>query len=267
MMLELTQGSLLPSPSLSGQKKTKIAQGQSDYTPTKQKHLVGILNTCTSAWNPTINEKPGWAHQEVIMIDCTAGSGRNRENNEAGSPILINEWATASYGMAFRQLCCEQRPNGVKDLSLEPMTNADILCGRYQDVAPQWMKSLKLTKPALGFIYCDPNGAQDLVEGLKFFAWAANHPRFKYLDFIFHWSFTAYKRNEKRYEWSRFSLREVVDYIATIKRRAFVRQPINQWQWVFMHCINTRELKGEWESERIFEYSEWKSTYGETVLS
>lgn len=246
---------------------SKMTQGESDYTPTKQKHLTGLLGTCTWAWNPTVNGKRDWAHGEVIIIDCTAGSGRDSDGNP-GSPLIVNEWAKSSYGTAFRHLCCEQQPSSFSKLWHEPMVNAEVVRGKYQEVAPQWMEGLKLTRPALGFIYCDPNGAQDLVEGIDFFTWASRHRMFKSLDFIFHWSPNAYKRNAGRgYAWAQRPLQEVVQHLARIKQHAYMRAPMDKWQWVFMHCINTEKVKPVWKSEQIVPYAEWRDTYAEKVLA
>lgn len=239
-------------------------QGQSEYTPTKQKHLSGILKTCEYAWNPLINEKPRWFHDEAVFVDCTSGNGRTEEG-EPGSPLIINEWATStSYRGNFRQLCCERVPTSYARLWHEDLHRADVVRGSYQEVIPKWLEELHIQKPVLGFIYCDPNGAKDLVEGLEFFRWLTQRKCFARLDLIFHWSMTAYSRNAgKGNEWAQTPILDVVKELANLKRFAYMREPLEKWQWVFMHVISTDKVKPVWKSERILPYAEWLAEYAE----
>jgi hypothetical protein len=236
--------------------------GQSGYTPTKQKHLSGLLNACTHAWNPQTNGKPAWAHPEVIIIDCTSGNGHN-EQGEPGSPLIINEWAARNYGAHFKQLCCERMPSSFAKLWHIDMPQTDVIRGSYQEVAPQWLDDLKVTRPVLGFVYCDPNGAKDLIEGLPFFRWIMQDRRFCRLDFIFHWSMNAYNRNAGVGNvWAQTPVLDVVGELASLKRYAYMREPVDKWQWVFMQVINTDKVRPIWKSERIVSYTDWKTQYG-----
>lgn len=237
--------------------------GQSEYTPTKQRHLNGILNTCTHAWNPLTNGKPSWANSEGIFIDMTAGNGYN-EQGEPGSPLIINEWATRNYGANFRQLCCERVPTSYAKLWHIDMPQAEVIRGSYQDVVPAWLESLNITRPALGFVYCDPNGAKDLIDGLPFFKWMMQDRRFRSLDFIFHWSMNAYSRNAGvGNAWAQTPVLDVVGELASLKRYAYMREPMDKWQWVFMQVLNTDKVRPVWKSERILAYADWQAQYSE----
>lgn len=237
--------------------------GQSSYTPTKQKHLSGILNTNAHAWNPLTNDKPRWAHPEVIMIDCTSGNGHD-EHGEPGSPLIINGWAKQSYGTNFRQLCCERTAQSFARLWHEDMSQADVVQGSYQDIAPRWLEQLNITRPALGFIYCDPNGAKDLIDGLQFFRWITRDKRFQRLDFIFHWSMNAYNRNAGvGNAWAQEPILQVVNELSSLKRYAYMREPLDKWQWVFMQVINTDKVRPVWKNERILPIAEWFYEYSE----
>lgn len=237
--------------------------GQSGYTPTKQRHLTGLLDTCAHAWNPSTNGKPRWAHSEVIIIDCTSGNGHD-EQGEPGSPLIINEWAQKTYRGNFRQLCCERVPQSFARLWHTDLPQAEVVRGSYQDEAPKWLAQLGITRPALGFIYCDPNGAKDLIDGLQFFRWVMQHRYFRTLDFIFHWSMNAYNRNAGvGNTWAQAPVLDVVNELASLKQNTYMREPLDKWQWVFMQGINTDKVRPVWKSERIMPYREWRTQYAE----
>jgi len=237
--------------------------GQSNYTHTKQEHLSGLLNICTHAWNPLVNGKPTWAHPEVVIIDCTSGNGHTEQGDE-GSPLLINAWAQRSYGFGFRQLCCERTPTSFVKLTQNNLSQTDIMLGSYQELVPIWLESLDLKRPALGFVYCDPNGAKDLIEGIDLFAWLARQPRFQCLDFIFHWSMNAYSRNAGvGNEWAQTPLLDVVHRLAMMKRHAYMREPLDKWQWVFMQILNTSKVRPIWPNERVLAYADWCRQFAE----
>ena len=237
--------------------------GQSKYTPTKQRHLSGLLSTSQHAWNPLVNGKSTWAHNHVIVIDCTAGNGYDSQG-QPGSPIIINQWARQSYGANFKQLCCEQLPTSFAKLWHIDMPGTEVLRGTYQELSPKWLEELKVTKPVLGFVYCDPNGAQDLVEGLDFFRWLVSDRRFNRLDLIFHWSMAAYSRNNGRGNaWAQTPILDVVDELASLKRYVYMREPMDKWQWVFMQMMNTDKVRPVWKSERIMAYADWKVQFAE----
>lgn len=243
--------------------------GQSAYTQTKQKHLKGLLNACKFAWNPLVNGKPGWAHPEVVMIDCTSGTG-HAADDEPGSPLIINEWAQKIYGDNFRQLCCERTPTSYVKLAKNNLPHANIMLGPYEDIAPLWLDTLGIAKDrnALGFIYCDPNGAKDLVDGLQFFKSLRTDRRFQRLDFIFHWSITAYNRNAGAGStWADASVLSVLDELVGLKRHAYMREPLDKWQWVFMHLLDTDKVQTVWKNERIMPYSEWRNQFGERFVT
>lgn len=244
-----------------------MSHGQSEYTPTKQKHLIGLLTTNRYAWNPTVNRKPEWANREIIAIDCTSGTGHTADG-ESGSPVLINQWARESYGEGFRQLCCEANPQSYVKLRQNDLPNADIQLGKYQDIAPAWLESLGVRKPALGFIYVDPNGAKDLIEGIDFFRWLITHPYFSRLDLIFHWSMNAYSRNAGNgTPWAQTPLLNVVQELARLKRYTFMREPLEKWQWVFMQVLSTDKVSPVWKSERIMSYRQWMDEYAHRFTS
>lgn len=237
--------------------------GQSEYTDNKQKHLLGILTANAYGCDPRRNGKVDWAHQEVICIDCTSGNGRS-EDGKAGSPLIINEWAVKYYGDNFRQLCCERVPTSYVRLRQEPLARTDVILGDYQRIVPQWLDALDLKRPALGFIYCDPNGAKDLIDGLDFFRWLTQQRNFQYLDLIFHWSMNAYSRNAGVGNgWAQNPILRVVDDLANLKPYTFMREPLSKWQWVFMQVIKTSKVKPAWKSERILPYSEWLFEYSD----
>lgn len=238
-----------------------MSHGQSEYTPTKQKHLIGMLDLCSHAYNPGVNGKARWANPDVIVIDGTSGTGHTA-TGELGSPLLINQWASKNYRGNFRQLCCEANPQSYVRLRQNTLANADIQLGKYQELAPAWLESLDLQKPALGFVYIDPNGAKDLIEGIDFFRWLVQHPRFSRIDLIFHWSMNAYSRNAgSGTDWAQAPLLKVVDELAYLKRYAFMREPLEKWQWVFMQLMNTDKVSHIWKSEQIVSYPEWKDKY------
>lgn len=237
--------------------------GQSDYTPTKQRHLRGILDTCAYAWNPLVNGKPQWAHPDVVIIDCTSGNGHD-ERGEPGSPLIINDWAREKYGTGFRQLCCERVPQSYARLWHEDLLQADVVRGSYQEEGLRWLEQLNIRRTALGFIYCDPNGAKDLVDGLQFFRQVAQDRRFQRLDFIFHWSMNAYSRNAGvGNTWAQEPVLNVVKELASLKRHAYMREPLDKWQWVFMQIINTDKVRPVWKNERILPIAEWFFEYSE----
>ncbi len=168
------------------------------------------------------------------------------------------------YDDKFRQLCCEQNPQSYVKLNQNTLSQTEIKLGKYQEVAPIWLDSLNIAKkyPALGFVYCDPNGAKDLIEGIQFFKQLTQDPRFRCLDFIFHWSMAGYSRNKgKGNSWAQEPIMEVVDGLVSLKKFAFMREPLDKHQWVFMHMMNTDKVNPVWKTEHVMKYADWLNQY------
>lgn len=232
-------------------------QGQSEYTPTKQNHLRGLLKIGSRGWNPV--DKP-WAHDTTLIVDCTAGSGHSDEG-EDGSPLIINRFF-AGQNHPFRQLCCEQTPSSFGKLTLNDLVNTDLIPGRYQDSAWEWLEQQDVAKPALGFLYCDPNGAKDLLEGRDLFQRVSRDPRFARLDLIFHWSLTAYMRNfGANVTWANDQLANIINNLRQFKRYAIMREPVSKHQWVVMYLHNSDKINGTWRSEGFLPADEWIGRY------
>jgi len=231
-------------------------QGQSDYTPLKQKHISGILRTCQYGLNPK-----EWSHDDVLFVDCTAGSGYTEDGQE-GSPLIVNGFARTSYVEKFKHLCCEIDKKDFQKLKNHAgkLKNATIEQGDYRDIAPAWLDAQNNKKPALGIIYCDPNGARDLLHGVDMFKSIAADRRFSGMDFLFHFSLHAYKRNhEAGTIWADKDIIAVTDELASFKKYAYLRLPTGRWQWVIMHLLNTDKVKPEWKTEKVIAYEQWKA--------
>jgi hypothetical protein len=229
--------------------------GQSEYTATKQKHVMGILNTCQHALKPK-----SWTHKEVIFIDCTAGSGCTNEGEE-GSPLIINRFAATHYGSDFKHLCCEKDAATYAKLLTHSgkMRNVSILCGDYANLIPGWLASQNVRSPAMGVIYCDANGAKDLIDGFDVFRQIADSRLFKCVDLLFHWSLTAYNRNRGAgYKWADDHILKIMDRLVSLKKYAYMRLPVDKHRWVIMHLLNTDKISSVWRSERIVPYQEWR---------
>lgn len=228
--------------------------GQSEYTPTKQKHLQGILEIGKHGWNPK-----WWTHKELIIIDCTSGNGKTEEGND-GSPIIINRFFTESK-YPFRQLCCEREPSSFTNLQ-QTGINADLRLGQYQEIVPEWLQSLQLTKPALGFLYCDPNGAKDLLAGYEMFQELASTKLYERMDFLFHWSLTAYQRNfGAGIDWANKDLSRIICCLRKLKKHAVIREPVGKQRWVIMYMLNTDKIDGQWRNEGFFSADKWIEKY------
>lgn len=240
-----------------------MKHGQSPYTPTKQKHLNGLLSMFESAWNPTINDKQTWAHRDVICIDCTSGSG-HADTGEIGSPLIINQWAIGAYGYDFQQLCCERTPQSYVKLTDNSLPQTTLKLGDYRDEVQAWLRQLDISLPkrALGFVYCDPNGVKDLLDGLSFFQWVASEPRYERLDFIFHWSLTAYQRNfGASTAWANDQLIDIINALLGLKRFAIIREPMGNPRWVIMYLHNSGKVDGRWRKEGFLPADEWMDKY------
>lgn len=234
--------------------------GQSDYTPLKQKHVINILESCREGLKPK-----NWTHKDVLFVDCTAGGGYSQDGSE-GSPLLINGFARKNYNESFRHLCCEN--DYLTFLTLKrhesKLKNATLEYGDYCDIVPSWLSQQNVRDPAMGIVYCDANGAKDLLRGMNVFRAISADRRFCRMDFLFHWSMTAYNRNHGAgYTWARKELIEVTDELVSLKKFAFMRQPVDRWQWAIMHLINTDKVSSESKKERILPYSVWRD--GQTV--
>lgn len=232
--------------------------GQSDYTPIKQNHLRGILKIGTKGWNPQY--KP-WAHDTALVIDCTSGNG-HAETGEDGSPVIINNhFANVTY--PYRQLCCEQVPTSFVRLQQAGL-NADLHLGRYQDGIMGWLdaQNVRMDKPALGFVYCDPNGVKDLLEGYAMFQGLNLDKRYSRLDFVFHWSLTAYQRSfGANITWANDELSDIIRQILTLKQYAIIREPADKHRWVIMYLFNTDKVDGVWRSQGFLPADEWTDKY------
>lgn len=230
--------------------------GQSEYTATKQKHVMGILETCKHGLKPK-----DWTHENVLFIDCTAGSGYTEEGDE-GSPLIINRFAVENYRLNFRHLCCEKDPDIYSQLSrhTNKLYNASVLCGDYANIIPGWLTGLNISRPAMGIVYCDANGAKDLVCGIDIFRRMAESRLFRCVDFLFHWSLTAYNRNRGAgYSWADEHILKVMDNLVALKKHAYMRLPMAKHRWVIMHLLNTDKVNLTWRSEKIVPYQEWRS--------
>ena len=226
--------------------------GQSEYTQIKQKHLRGILKIGRYGWSPK-----SWTHTESIIIDCTSGNGKT-EKGDDGSPIIINRFFTESK-YPFRQLCCEQNSSSFAKLQ-QTEINADFRLGKYQDTVIEWLNNLQISKKAMGFLYCDPNGAKDLLDGYDLFQELANTELYKCMDFVFHWSLTAYQRNFGA-GINKEELSLILERLLTLKKRAVIRKPAGKHRWVIMYMLNTSEIDAKWSKEGFLPANEWIEKY------
>ena len=234
--------------------------GQSDYTPTKQEHLRGILTYCSMAWN--LRNKP-WAHDELVVIDCTAGAGHDEQGNP-GSPLIFHDYLSRMNDGRFRLLCCEadtKRADKLRQTTLGSDARVTIANTPFQDTIESWLNGLRLHKrrsKVLGWVYCDPNGAQGLIGNYDVFnrlsvEWRA-------LDFVFHFSLTAYNRNRGvGAEWAQDDVIDQCDRLRSLKGYAKARLPKDKWRWVMFHLLNTPRIDGRWNGEDIYEYDTWRS--------
>ena len=235
--------------------------GQSEYTPTKQDHLRGLLTIGTHGWNPLTKIDRGirWTHHEALFVDCTSGNGRDEQGND-GSPLIINEHFRR-VGYPFRQLCCEQQASSFVRLQ-QTGIDVDFRLGKYEEVASGWLDLQNVTKPAMGFFYCDPNGVKDLLDGYDFFRKVSADDRYKRMDLIFHWSVTAYERScGKKLKWANDELIGIIKQILSLKKYAIMRDKLKSHGWIFMYLHNSDKIDGRWRKEGFLPADEWMDRY------
>lgn len=238
---------------------TKL-HGQSEYTSTKQDHLSGILSYCRNAWN--LSNKAEWAHDELIVVDCTSGAGYD-EQGHRGSPLIFYDYLKQTNYGKFRLLCCEvdsKRAGKLTNTVLGSDPRVTIANDQFQNVIADWLAGIPLQKRShklLGWVYCDPNGAKDLIGNFDVFNKISYH--WERLDFIFHFSLTAYNRNRGvGADWASAEVVEQCDRLRYLKKYGKARLPRGKWNWVLFHLLNTDKVDGRWDGEEIMPYEEWR---------
>jgi hypothetical protein len=183
---------------------------------------------------------------------------------EPGSPYILHQFGMRHLHGQFRLLCCEH--NGISARRLlacqDELPRAEIQHGRYQDLILPWLDTLDIprTQLPLGLVYCDPNGAKDLKEGYDIFHTLAWSRRWRRLDFLFHFSLTAYKRSAGvGLAWADTDVSSMVDTLAALKTYTYMRELRTPWQWVLMHGLNTAKVTPVWKKEGITRYADWRN--------
>jgi len=230
--------------------------GQSNYTSTKQAHLQMILHAGTNGFRSVQRLNPG---SLIVVIDCTAGSGQT-DKGEAGSPVILNNHFHASYGLEFRQLCCERDRVNFDRLKSLPLVNTDFANGDYQDHVGQWLTEVGRGRLLTGLCYCDVNGMKDALDGLAVFNQMRAKGRFERIDLLFNISLNAYKRHQAvGSQWAMQPLLDRVDQLAGLKECSFIRGEIGFKEWIMLYGLNTKQVSARRRTAHIWEYwQEWR---------
>ena len=242
------------------------AHGDSNYTPTKQRHLQMICDGCTNGWRSLCTLKPD---SLLVVIDSTAGSGHSKEG-AAGLPLILNRHFAKHFHDNFRQLCCEKDKPNFENLSKESLVNCDIIHGEYQQVILPWLCNLRWSGRFHGLIYCDPNGIVDALAGVDLFKQLQSDYRFDRIDLLFNISLNAYKRHKspgvikKTYhddppEWLTVPLIEHLDNLAALKKATYIRSEEGRLlEFIMLYGMNTAKVSLKRSTENIVHYEEWR---------
>lgn len=239
------------------------AHGQSDYTPTKQRHLQMFLDASSNGWKTLRDAPKTWQEPSyLVAIDCTAGSGHS-DKGAAGSPIIINKHFSTKFGSNFRQLCCEKSKKEYLELRKVPLANCDVIHGEFQDMIYEWFKHMEWPHRYHGLLYCDDNGITESIHALDVFRALAGSHRFDRIDMLFSLSLNAYKRHAgagTQAEWLTISLLEHLDNFAGLKKSNFIRSEMGgMLEFVMISGLNTAKVSQTRRTENIVPYEEWRA--------
>lgn len=239
------------------------AHGQSDYTPTKQRHLQMFLDSYSNGWKTLRDAPKTWQEPSyLVAIDCTAGSGHS-ETGAPGSPVIINKHFTGKFGANFRQLCCEKSKKEFSALRQVPLVQCDVVNADYREVIFDWFNHLNWPHRFHGLLYLDPNGFKGAPDGIEVFRTLAGSQRFDRIDMLFSVSLNGYKRHAgvgTQAEWQTPSLLQHLDALAALKQTNFIRSEMGgMLEFVMISGLNTTKVSQTRRTENIVPYEEWRA--------
>lgn len=203
--------------------------GLSGYTEDKQDTAFGtmkmqsnILVSAARRWN--------WSTY-FLYIDCTAGPGVDDRGTKSAAIRLIEHLSVKQVELkahlyerdsntASRLRQAIEKVDCRKSVFVHEMDSAECLPELGREIASQ-----NGHRPIPGIVYVDPNGLVEHGKAIKKFY---QHPCFKRMDCLVHFSATAAKR-------SKTTPQEYFggDLYFT-KKKWLIRSPKLQWQWTFL---------------------------------
>ncbi|HEY7061693.1 MAG TPA: hypothetical protein VII06_09450 [Chloroflexota bacterium] len=207
--------------------------GRSDNTPIKQEHFRAYLDYHMTVTGNILRKKP-WFYQRYVAIDLTAADGGS--DDDPGSPLILVQKARA-YARDLDLWCCEQQPVMADRLARRvyewdsPHCRVRILRGDHAHSIAEIIDYYATRhQMCMGLVYFDANGGPLPVETFTRLAIA---PGLQMLDFLAHTNAASYKR--QRHVKPRYLSEDIA---AIGKTHAFVRRPLANWQWTFVHLTN-----------------------------
>lgn len=130
----------------------------SAYTAEKQRRLRTALEL-HAAYCGAIERRKGWPRPQYVMIDATAGRGRDSDG-QPGSPLILHEHARAVSAWADPHLILiDSDPGAVRSLRelFSCVAGVSVERGDFVDVVPR--AALRSERwPRFGLIYVDTTG-------------------------------------------------------------------------------------------------------------
>lgn len=208
--------------------KERSQYKSSSYTATKQTNLARLLETHFRIVQGIL-KKNVRAVQKYLYYDLTAGCGRNKETNEAGSPVIFLETAkefSLKYDARFFEIHDETRQDLITNLKPYHEQGHTFNVGiDHHDLA---LPKNPMTRQ-YGLVYVDPSNAQIPLDLLKEFNRVYDH-----IDIVINLACTSQKRASRSKHTE--TLEEILNQIG--KREWIISKPVTAFQWSMMLGTN-----------------------------
>lgn len=211
-------------------------------TPYKQECYRNLLEQLFAIYGAIRSKYPYTQKYPVYLWDLYAGPGRSKKTGELGSPLIACEVAL-KQSYPIRLHFYEANPHDEhllrKHLSQSPYCEANFMVhGENNQSVWHKLRKEEPRREQMGIVYADPSNADLSGFDNIFEAFSRKYPM---VDLLLNYAAASYKRKVMFADY--VSLQDRLHKIG--KKKWFVREPADKWQWTMLLGTNFNGLKAE----------------------